>query len=148
VDEGAQETRQRVFGLSVRKSPASDNPMSGSGPSVSARSEGEQTVERVRNPEDGRCRAVDCPGDTDPPAETAVGAKNPRRGDPVRQDRGGHSSPNPEREMKLAGAAGRSSDRKAGRSAEYLVVVETTRRLRRTNVAATPDGALREAAQP
>jgi len=122
--------------------------MSGSGPSVSARSEGEQAVERVRNPEDGRCRAVDGPGDTDPPAETAEGAKNPRRGDPVWQDRGGHLSPNPERAAKPVGAAGRSSDRAAGRTAEHLVVVETTRRLRRTNVAATPGGALREAAQP
>jgi hypothetical protein len=32
------------------------NPMSGCGPSVSARPEGEQTVEGVRNPEDGRSR--------------------------------------------------------------------------------------------
>jgi hypothetical protein len=44
-------------GLPVRKSLASENLMSGSGPSVSARSEGEQPVEGVRNPEDGRCRA-------------------------------------------------------------------------------------------
>jgi len=33
--------------------------MSGSGPSVSARQEEEQPVEGVRNPEDGRCRAVE-----------------------------------------------------------------------------------------
>jgi hypothetical protein len=63
-------------GLPVRKSLASENLMSGSGPSVSARPEGEQAVERVRNPEDGRCRAVDGPGDTDPSAEVAEGAKN------------------------------------------------------------------------
>jgi len=44
-------------GLPVRKSLASENPKSGSGPSVSARSEGEQPVEGVRNPEDGRCQA-------------------------------------------------------------------------------------------
>ena len=44
-------------GLPVRKSLSGKNPMSGSGPSVSARPEGEQTVEGVRNPEDGRCRA-------------------------------------------------------------------------------------------
>jgi hypothetical protein len=44
-------------GLPVRKSLRSENPRSGSGPSVSAKSEGEQTVEGVRNPEDGRCRA-------------------------------------------------------------------------------------------
>jgi len=148
VDEGAQETRRRVFGLPARKSLARENPMSGSGPSVSATSEGEQTVERVRNPEDGWCRAVNGPGDTDPSTEVAEGARNPRRGDPVRQDRGGHSSPNPERAAKPAGAAKRSSDRAAGRTAEHLVVVETTWRVRRTNVAATPDGTLREAAQP
>jgi len=61
--------------------------MSGSGPSVSARPEGEQPVEGVRNPEDGRCRALDGPGDTDPSAEDAEGAWNLERGDPVRQDR-------------------------------------------------------------
>jgi len=61
--------------------------MSGSGPSVSARPEGEQPVEGVRNPEDGRCRALDGPGDTDPSAEVAEGAWNLERGDPVRQDR-------------------------------------------------------------
>jgi hypothetical protein len=44
-------------GLPVRKSLASENPKSGSGPSVSARPEGEQPVEGVKNPEDGRCRA-------------------------------------------------------------------------------------------
>jgi hypothetical protein len=44
-------------GLPVRKSLAGENLMSGSGPSVSARPEGEQPVEGVRNPEDGRCRA-------------------------------------------------------------------------------------------
>jgi hypothetical protein len=43
-------------GLPVRKSLCGENPMSGSGPSVSAKSEGEQTVEGVRNPEDGRRR--------------------------------------------------------------------------------------------
>jgi hypothetical protein len=43
-------------GPAARKSFASENPRSGSGPSVSARPEGEQTVEGVRNPEDGRLR--------------------------------------------------------------------------------------------
>jgi len=50
--------------------------MSGSGPSVSARPEGEQPVEGVRNPEDGWCRAVEGPGDTDPSAEVAEGARD------------------------------------------------------------------------
>jgi hypothetical protein len=36
--------------------------MSGSGPSVFARPEGEQPVEGVRNPEDGQCRASGWPG--------------------------------------------------------------------------------------
>jgi len=44
-------------GLPARKSLASENPKSGSGPSVPARPEGEQAVEGVRNPEDGRCQA-------------------------------------------------------------------------------------------
>jgi len=46
----------RRHGPTVRKDFESENPMSGSGPSVSARPEGEQTVEGVRNPEDGRSR--------------------------------------------------------------------------------------------
>jgi hypothetical protein len=71
----------------ARKSSASENPMSGSGPSESASQEGEQPVEGVRNPEDGRCRALDGPGDTDLSDEVAEGARNPRRGEPVRQDR-------------------------------------------------------------
>jgi hypothetical protein len=50
--------------------------------------------------------------------------------------------------MKPKGVAGRSSDRTAGRTAEYLAVVKTTRRERRTDVAATPDGTLREAVEP
>jgi len=83
---GARGAATRL-GLTARKSPTSENPMSGSGPSVSARPEGEQPVEGVRNPEDGRCRAVDGPGSTDPSAEVAEGARNLERGDPVRQDR-------------------------------------------------------------
>jgi hypothetical protein len=46
----------RCHGPAVRKDLRRVNPMSGSGPSVSARPEGEQTVEGVRNPEDGRLR--------------------------------------------------------------------------------------------
>jgi hypothetical protein len=69
------------------KEPESENPRSGSGPSESARPEGEQPVEGVRNPEDGRCRAVEGPGRTDPSADAAEGARNPRRGDPVLRDR-------------------------------------------------------------
>jgi hypothetical protein len=79
--------------------------MSGSGPSESARHEGEQPVEGVRNPEDGRCRTLDGPGDTDLSADVAEGARNPRRGDPVRQDRRGHLSSCPERDAKPAGVA-------------------------------------------
>jgi alkanesulfonate monooxygenase SsuD/methylene tetrahydromethanopterin reductase-like flavin-dependent oxidoreductase (luciferase family) len=63
-------------------------------------------------------------------------------------DRGGRVGLNPERETKPVEVAGRSQDRTDGRTAEYLVVVETTWRSRRTNVAAKPNGALREAGQP
>jgi len=88
------------------------------------------------------------PGDTDPSADVAEGARTPGGATRSMQDRGGHRGPNPERETKPVGAAGRSSDRTDGRTAEFLVVVETTWRRRRTNDAATPDGALREAGQP
>jgi len=47
----------RCPGLAARKGFEGENPRSGSGPSVSARLEREQTVEGVRNPEDGWCRA-------------------------------------------------------------------------------------------
>jgi hypothetical protein len=113
-------------GLPARKSRRSENPTSGSGPSESARLQGEQTVEGVRNPEDGWCRALDGPGDTDPCADVAEGARKPRRGVPVRHDRGGPHGQNPERAAKSAGAAGRSSDRSDGRTAEHLAVVQTT----------------------
>jgi hypothetical protein len=63
-------------------------------------------------------------------------------------DRGGRLGPNPERETKPVEAVLASSDERTGRRAERHEVVETTRRLRRTDVAATPDGALREAGQP
>jgi hypothetical protein len=65
------------------------------------------------------------PGHTDPFDEVAGGAGNPRRGDPARHGRGGLCGPNPERETKPVGAAGRSSDRSDGRTAEHLVVVKT-----------------------
>jgi hypothetical protein len=69
-------------GLFARKSLTNENPMSGSGPSESARREGDQTVEGARNPEDGRFRAGR-PETHDPSADVAEGARNPRRGDPV-----------------------------------------------------------------
>jgi hypothetical protein len=81
-------------GLSVRKSLANKNPMSGSGPSESARREGDQTVEGVRNPEDGRFRAGR-PGAQDPSADVAEGAGNPRRGDPVQAGPGRAFAPEP-----------------------------------------------------
>jgi len=61
VDERMQRARRRSnaaqrHGLPARKGLSSENPMSGSGPSVSARPEGDQAVEGVRNPEDGRGR--------------------------------------------------------------------------------------------
>jgi len=121
--------------------------MSGSGPSVSARPEGDQPVEGVRNPEDGRRRAGR-PGATIPPLMSLKGRETPGGATRSVLDRGGCLGLNPERETKPAGAAGRSSDRTDGRTAEDLAVVKTTRRRRRTNVASTPNGALREAGQP
>jgi hypothetical protein len=43
-------------GPAARKSFASENPRSGSGPSVFARPEGDQPVEGAKNPENGSCR--------------------------------------------------------------------------------------------
>jgi len=85
---------------------------------------------------------------TIPPPMSLKGRETPGGATRSTQDRGGRSGPNPERETKPAEAAGRSSDRTDGRTAEGLAVVNTTRRMRRTHVAATPDGALREAGQP
>src|SRR5688572_14771142 len=56
MDEGAQLTPQGVTAQPSERTEGRVNPMSGSGPSVSARPEGEQTVEGARNPEDGRLR--------------------------------------------------------------------------------------------
>jgi hypothetical protein len=56
TDERAQLTPQGVTAQPSERTEGRVNPMSGSGPSVSARPEGEQTVEGVRNPEDGRLR--------------------------------------------------------------------------------------------
>jgi hypothetical protein len=119
--------------------------MSGSGPSVSARSRREQTVEGVRNPEDGRCRAWQARVIRISAVDVAEGVRNPRRGEPTRQGRGRLLGLHPEGAAKPVEAAGRSSDRTDGWTAEHLVVVETTRRERRTNVAATTSGELREA---
>jgi len=69
-----RETCGNVRRPCVRKSYSSGNPMSGSGPSVSARREGEQTVEGARNPEDGLVPGLECPGHTDLSAEVAEGA--------------------------------------------------------------------------
>lgn len=135
-------------GLSVRKDFSSRNPMSGSGPSESARPEGEEPAEGARNPGGGACRVWQTRVIRIPSAHVAVGAMNPRRGDPTLLGRRRHPGPNPVRAAKPAGAAVRSSDRVDGRMSEHLVVVETTRRGRRTNDAATTSGALREAGQP
>ena len=54
--KGAADAAMR-HGLTARKRLNGENPRSGSGPSVSARPEGEQPVEGARNPEDGRRRA-------------------------------------------------------------------------------------------
>jgi hypothetical protein len=67
------------------------------------------------------------PGHADLSADAAEGTRNPRRGVPVRQDRGGHPRQNLERAAKPEGAAGVGSSELTsdGRTAEDLVVVET-----------------------
>jgi hypothetical protein len=122
--------------------------MSGSGPSVSARSRREQTVEGVRNPEDGRCRAWQARVIRISAVDVAEGVRNPRRGEPTRQGRGRLLGLHPEGAAKPVEAAGRSSDCSDGRATEHLVVVETTWRGWRTNVATTAYGVLREAREP
>jgi hypothetical protein len=94
MDERMQDTPQGVSGLAARKGFESENPMSGSGPSESARPEGEQTVEGAKNPEDGRCRA----GRSDmtiPPLMSLKGRKTP--GGAIRSvlDRRGRLKPVP-----------------------------------------------------
>jgi len=136
-------------GLSARKGVTSENPRSGSGPSESARPEGEQPVERVRNPEDGWCRAWNARVLRIPPLMSLKGRETPGgairsgmtgEGAAARTLRGRRSL------WELPGAIfGSSSD---GRTAERLVVVKTTRRMRRTYDVATPGGALRETSQP
>jgi len=54
------------------------------------------------------------PEHTDLSADAVEGARNPRRGDSARHGRGGRFGPNPERETKSVGAAGRSLDRTDG----------------------------------
>jgi hypothetical protein len=64
-------------GLSARKGVQSENPRSGSGPSESARPEGEQPVVGVRNPEDGKCRAWNARVIRIPPPMSLKGRETP-----------------------------------------------------------------------
>jgi hypothetical protein len=134
--EGARDAETRP-GPTVRKDFSSQNPMSGSGPSESARPKREQPVEGAKDPEGGPCRVWQTRVIRISSAHVAGGARNPRRGDPTRQGRRRHCGPHPERAAKPVEAAGRSSDRTDGRMTEHLAVVETAWRARRTNVAAT-----------
>jgi hypothetical protein len=110
-----RETCGNVRRPCVRKSFSSGNPMSGSGPSVSARREGEQTVEGVRNPEDGWCRAWNARVIRISPPKSLKGHEPQEGRSGPCEDRRGHRGPNPERAMKPVGATGRSSDRSEGR---------------------------------
>jgi hypothetical protein len=56
VDDGVQWTSQDVPASPPERTLRAMNPRSGSGPSESARPKGEQTVETVRDREDGWCR--------------------------------------------------------------------------------------------
>jgi hypothetical protein len=64
-------------GLPARKGCASENPRSGSGPSVSARPEGEEPVVGVRNPEDGACRVRQARVMRIPPPMSLKGRETP-----------------------------------------------------------------------
>ena len=84
--KGAVDAETRP-GLTVRKVSSSWNPMSGSGPSVSARSRREQTVGGVENPEDGQCRVWQARVIRISAVDVAEGVRNPRRGEPIPLDR-------------------------------------------------------------
>jgi hypothetical protein len=124
------------------------NPRSGSGPSESARPEGEEPVEGVRNPGDGTCRVRQTRVMRIPPPMSLKGRETPGGATRSTQDRGGHFGPNPERATKPRELPGGLRTDWWCRATECLVVVETTRRLGRTNVVPTTRGGLREASQP
>jgi len=88
---GAPQTKGRRdaathHGLSIRKSSPRQNPMSGSGPSVSARPEGEEPVEGAKNPEDGTCRVRQTRVMQIPPPMSLKGRETP--GGAIRSMRG------------------------------------------------------------
>jgi len=97
-------------GLPVRKDLSNENPMSGSGPSESARPEGDQPVEAARNREDGRRRAGR-PGATIPPPTSLKGRETP--GGAIRSGMTGEgaSARTLRGRRSLREQAGRSSDR-------------------------------------
>jgi hypothetical protein len=64
-------------GLCTRKSCTSENPRSGSGPSVSARPEGDQPVEGAKNPKDGSCRVRQARVMQIPPPMSLKGRETP-----------------------------------------------------------------------
>jgi hypothetical protein len=125
ADDGVQWTSRDVPASPPERTLRTTNPRSGSGPSESARPKGEQTVETVRDREDGWCRAgqarvirIPSPMSLEG-RETPGGATRPGmagEGPAARTLRGRRS---------LRERAGRSSDRPDGRTAEHLVVVKT-----------------------
>lgn len=84
---------RRVFRTSLRAA----NPMDGSGPRETAKRRGEQTVEEVRNLEDGTSRGVRSPGDADPHRPRRRRGAKPQEGNPGRQGLGRQRSASPER---------------------------------------------------
>jgi hypothetical protein len=147
VDERMQRTQRCVTASSSERASQARTPGAAADPaSPQGRRESNPSKGRETPRADGAGRGK--PGAHDPSADAAEGDETP--GGAIRSvlDRGGRSGPHPERETKPEGAAVRSKVRRAGRTTEGLAVVKTTRRRRRTDSAATSDGALREARQP
>jgi len=145
--EGAVDAAMRL-GLAARKSSTSENPMSGSGPSESARPEGEKPVEGVRNPEDGWCRAWHARVIRIPPLMSLKGRETP--GGATRSCWTGEG-------VSARTLRGRRSLREQPGGLRTVRTVgrrKTSRSYKRRggggepDVTATPDGALREAVQP
>jgi hypothetical protein len=140
--EGARDAATRL-GPTARKSSTSENPRSGSGPSESARPEGEEPVEAARNREDGTCRVRQTRVMRNPPLTSLKGRETP--GGATRPGMAGEGvTARTLRGPPSLGSRRRSSDRRtAGR--QHLVVVKTNaegaaNRCRRYAVRSAPRG--------
>jgi hypothetical protein len=85
-----------------------------------AKQAGRETVEEVRNLEDGTCRGGNPRESTDPPVHVVEGEENPRRGGPGRDAWSGNAEECPERDSSLRESL-RTFGSGAGRTTEHLV---------------------------